>query len=392
MSKHRLVCPGCSLLCDGLTPDSHSNVPLEASDCTVATEWFSKRTASSNSAQPDVQKIQQLLKQARLPLITGIENLTLAAQQAAVRVADRYHTAIDTGWSNAGRGSMASFQRYGKVTATLGEVATRSDLVVFWFCDPESTHPRFFDRFIRNPDRPAKRVIVIDETETATALLADQFVQIPADQAVGFVQEQRLALADENGQSEFACSLSGSNYGCVVLGKPSGTDADFDVATDQWFQLVTSLNDHTRFVMTALRNDRNGISANNVLTSISGFPDAIRFTKSGPKWNGLEYSTEKLIARRECDMLLACDLGVSEPFESRVDSATAEWLRTVPVVVLSDLGANKYSAADVVINTGTPGWTVAGDFVRTDDIPIPMSAAAGVELPSALDVFTQLLD
>ena len=389
MIDQRIVCPGCSCLCDGLTPCPDSKTPEEAKYCSVGAEWFAARTESVEKADLRISDIRELLEKANAPLITGIENLTTEGQQAAVKVADRFFCGIDSGWSNSGRGSMASLQRYGKVTATLGEIANRSDVVVLWFCDPMKTHPRFVERFVRNGNGPKKRLIVIDETETETAKIADDFVSVKSADAANFVQQLRMEM-DAESKSELVAQLISAIYGSVFVGKPHDTDSEFDFTTDQWFQLVRSLNDHTRFVMSSLRNDRNGIGANNVLASLCGFPDAVRFTPSGPVHNGLEYSTQSVIRRRECDLLIACDVGAGSNFETRLNAVTIQWLNSIPVVVLSDQPASTYSTANVHITIGTPGWTCGGDFVRSDDVPIPMSAVSGRNIPSAADLFSQL--
>ena len=165
--RRRVVCPGCSCLCDGSTVAADSKIPVEVESCSVGAVWFAgRRSEPTESSTSYVGEIRELLSKANSPLITGIENLTTETQQLALRVADRFYCGIDSGWSNACRGSMASLQRYGKVTATLGEISNRSDLVMLWFCDPMKTHPRFVERFIRKSVDQKKRLIVIDESKT----------------------------------------------------------------------------------------------------------------------------------------------------------------------------------------------------------------------------------
>ena len=236
-----------------------------------------------------------------------------------------------------------------------------------------------------------KKLIVIDDSKTKSANLADEFISLKPEDAVSFVRGLRQTLVKEDSSSELLKQMAIAKYGSVFLGKPPGTDAEFDVATDQWFQLVRDLNDHTRFVMSSLSEGRNRNSANNVLTSLCGFPDSVRFTSEGPMYNGLEYSTANVLARKECDFLLACDTGNSEPFESLLNSETVEWLKSIPVAVLSDFPANRHETADVHVAVGTPGWSASGDFVRTDDIPIPMDALSGVENHSTIQLFNELL-
>ena len=94
-------------------------------------------------------------------------------------------------------------------------------------------------------------------------------------------------------------------------------------------------------------------------------------------------------------MLIVCDVGGFEPFESHLDAETMAWLGTIPVVVLSDIAADKYQTSTLHVPVGTPGWTTGGDFVRSDGVPIPMSALCsslyGTELRGVLDLFNELL-
>lgn len=361
----------------------------------------------------NIESLKQLLDQSRLPLVTGLENLTTEAQQTAVRFADRFACCIDTGFSDTGRDAMLSFQRYGNVTASLGEINHRSDVVVFWFCDPVETQPRFLERFIRSDSGQQKRVIVFDSTKTKTAELAEDFVHVTPEDALALVQGLRLSLQQQqaDGDSDPATEswidvLTAARYGSVFVGCPDVVQTGFDATTDQWFQLVKELNDHTRFVMGGIRNDRNGQGAENVLASISGFPSAVRYANGLPTHNGTEFSTASLLANRECDLLIVCDVA-DVPFESRLDEATRAWLETIPVVVLSNDSPHAYQTANLHFLVTTPGWNEPGDFMRADDVPIPLrtiaktgsstkssaesSAESETELLRSVDVFAALL-
>ena len=391
------MCPGCSCLCDGLTNEDGIDIPVEANACHVGSNWFGKRleltSAREGSSVSDslVDHVASLLDNAKFPLITGIENLTTQAQQAAVKVAGRFNAGIDSGWNEGGYGSMLSFQRYGKVTATLGEITSRSDLVVFWYCDPEKTHPRFIQKFLRCENAVPKRMVVIDQESTATASLADEFIHLPPCEAIQYARTLRRQLFDLESVSDVETglihALVGATYGSVFVGKHGETDPAFDVATDQWFQLVRNLNDHTRFVMGSLPTTRNGVGAHNVLASLCGFPNAVRFTDAGPIHNGLEYATASILKRRQCDLLLVCDAGAYRPFEAGLDEGTLDWLAEIPVIVLSDIPANEYRLNIVHVPVGVPGWSAEGDFVRCDDVPIPMDAIVSEDSVSMTEFF-----
>ena len=83
------------------------------------------------------------------------------------------------------------FKRSGRVSATLGEVRHRADLVVFWSVDPVSTHPRHLERYSVEPrgrfvpeGRGARAVVVLDAERSATAERADVFVTCSTEAAV----------------------------------------------------------------------------------------------------------------------------------------------------------------------------------------------------------------
>lgn len=347
-------------------------------------DWIARCQRLSAPHEPadfpqKIESLRRLLQKSHLPLVTGLKNLTTEAQQIAVKFADRFSCGVDTGFSETGRDAMFSFQRYGNVTASLGEIKHRSDVVIFWFCDPVETHPRLMDRFIREAANLKKRVLVFDSANTKTAQQADDFVCVSPENALSFVQMLRLDLrkrsdsdaTDDTASDSWIDVLATASYGSVFLGRTSGITTGFDAVTDQWFQLVKELNDHTRFVLGGLRNDRNGQGAENVLASVTGFPDAVRFVNGVPAYNGTELSTSSILNRRECDLLIVCDVA-NVSFESLLDRKTLAWLETIPVVVLSNLEAESYATANLHFQVTTPGWNEAGDFIRLDDVPIPL--------------------
>ena len=85
---------------------------------------------------------------------------------------------------------MLAVARVGRVSATLGEVKNRADVVVFWGVDPVVTHPRHAERYSVDPPgrfvpegRAGRTVIVADSRRTATAARADIFLPVDPDRA-----------------------------------------------------------------------------------------------------------------------------------------------------------------------------------------------------------------
>jgi len=346
MSSRRWVCPACTLLCD---------------DVQLTTE--------------ELEKLRNALRAARAPLITGIQNLTVVSQQTAVKVAEKFSAYLDVGSNNRGSAGLASFQRHGKVTATLGEIAGRSDLVLLWYCDPQRTHPRFVERFLRGSGE-SKKIIVVDSLPNSTAKMADDVVIHIGDHEELIWQLRSLAGGSRQGKegagsdaTKIYEQIVAAKYASVILG--SGWP---EIVVDPWHQLARELNSHTRFVLSSLRADRNAAGAEQVLASLTGFPEAIRFAGGKPTYNGSEYASANLLARRECDFVLFCDVGADLTFEKLVDPEILKFLASIPVAVLTDFPPDQYQCADFVIPVATPGLSCGGDFHRLDDISIPLTS------------------
>ena len=77
----------------------------------------------------------------------------------------------------------------GEVTSSLGEVANRGDLIIFWGVDPVTTHPRHFERYSLFPKgmfvprgRADRTLVVVDIESHASADAADVFLQVKPGQ------------------------------------------------------------------------------------------------------------------------------------------------------------------------------------------------------------------
>jgi formylmethanofuran dehydrogenase subunit B len=92
-----------------------------------------------------------LLSAARRVLVTGFVDLPLDAVAAACDVAEAVGAAVDAGHPESARPAGPTIARVGEVTADREEVRDRSDLVVFWFCDPEAIEPGFIAGFVAAP-------------------------------------------------------------------------------------------------------------------------------------------------------------------------------------------------------------------------------------------------
>jgi formylmethanofuran dehydrogenase subunit B len=296
---------------------------------------------------------------------------------------------------------MFSLQKHGKVSATLGEISSRSDLVVFWFCDPVTTHPRHLERYSRPAAGPARKIIVVDEAQTATAAVADQFIRLSKSNAAAMLMALRASMAGivlnasqvepTTGHAQeridgLADQLKSARYGAFVYGHTT-QDSAFDLASDQLAQLTRELNQHTRFVSLGLRSDANARSAENVIAWSSGYPFAVNYAQSIPRFNRLEHSAAVLLERGECDLIVAGP-GIEKDVQSLSPKARKHFQATAKIMLTS--AASEADAA-IVLHVAAAGIDSEGDFCRQDDVALPLTKLVATERPSAVEAIEQIL-
>jgi formylmethanofuran dehydrogenase subunit B len=104
----------------------------------------------STSAAP-LEATAALLTNARRVLMTGFVDVPLEAVAAAFDAAELLGAAVDAGHPESARPAGPTIARAGEVTAAWEEMRDRADLVVLWFCNPDSLHAGFISRFVATP-------------------------------------------------------------------------------------------------------------------------------------------------------------------------------------------------------------------------------------------------
>jgi len=404
-----VVCSGCTCLCDDLEPtDAQPSAPF-ASACEIGKRWLTRATHAEfmhySAHQPvelesAIKRAKVLLKQSVSPLVCGLEMLSTQAQQSAFRFADHWQACIDTTLSNAGRSSQFSLQRVGKVTATLGEVAQRSDVVVCWFCDPVATHPRHFERYSNPATGPKRQIICIDSYDSATSKQADVFLKVAeADAAAVLANLRGIVLGIEldstrmpaaDAVRELGECLLSAKYGAWFYGSPVN-DSVYDLVNDSMTRLMRELNQRTRFVSIPMRKDFNALSAENVLAWSSGYSFALNLNRGFPRSNQLEYSAESMLSRGECDLiLLASTRNLKLRLEGMSASAIKHW-QTTPKIVLCESGEANPADAVVQFSVQETGKNVSGDFCRQDDVSLPLRVPRADNAGASVEKLLKLL-
>ncbi len=188
-----IVCPFCALLCDDLTVEVEGNEIISCGGCPKAQTRFLQvsRTAvvgieptiegKTESLEHALRRAGRVLMEARRPLVLLSGQQSNEATGVAADLAAAVGAVIDGPRDIAG--TLHALTSTSLVSATLGEVRNRADVIICWRCDPVTTHPRLMERMVEAPGlyrphgRADRTLVVVDERETATAKVADLWLR-----------------------------------------------------------------------------------------------------------------------------------------------------------------------------------------------------------------------
>ncbi|WP_145245543.1 molybdopterin-binding domain-containing protein [Aeoliella mucimassa] len=407
MANTLTTCTACGSTCDDiqLQIDTQAHVMRTDNACELGQRWFATEGDTLPPAtirgQPAtleqaVHHAAQLLDEAKLPLVTGLKQATIEAIREATALADALGACIDWTTSAGDAAAMLALQTAGAVTATIGEVAQRADMVVVWQANLTATHPRYHERYLdkcTSPwiDTPEQRTLVwvgselCEESEKAShAILIkpnSSFESLLVLRAiVSGVELDAEAVVEQTGVSldvwqDLANQMKSARYGAVVHAGELGASRESVIEVAR---LVAELTATTRWVALPAGSAGNSSGAASVLAWQTGFPLAVNFAQRVPSFGPDEWTTRRMLARGEADTVLV----VASDLPSQLDSSAAEALAALPMIALDWQPTATLKAAEVAIRVARPGVECAGTTQRSDGMMLPLRAAWDTDSPT----------
>ena len=404
-----VACTACGCVCDDLrvTTDAGRVVAAVNACEPLGRPWL---MSQSSHAGPDVwvdgqpspfdaavAKTASLLASAKAPLIYGLSHSSTDAQRAAVALAEWTGAVIDTTASTGHAPSILALQQVGESTCTLGEVKQRADLVIYWGCDPDVTHPRHRERFA--PSRAGRTTVVVDDRETDSGRAADAYVPVPPGEHWEALKRLRLLVRQspstraplpprERGEMPFlAEQMRACRFGIVFFGAGLTQGPMAHRTVEELLRLVTELNDGRRFYARRMRRTGDVAGADSVLAWQTGYPFGVDFSRGYPRYNPGEFTGPERLARGETDVCVLVGGTVAKDFPV----AAGDHLRRIPVVVLDSPGDPPLVPAAVRFTTGVYGIHRPGTAYRMDEVPIPLRPLLPTSLRSDADVLNAIV-
>lgn len=402
-----VACTICACVCDDLKVTVEDGRIVDYQPfCSRVGNWFQRQNSipSIPATHQGVQipfdeaigKAAAILAKSRSPLFYGLSQSSTEGQRAAVALADYLGATIDTTASEGHAPSILALQQVGESTCSLGEIRNRADLVIYWGADPIQWQPRHLDRYsMRAGDltprgRADRTLVVIDSKRTQTSELADVVFDMQPQQdfealwtlrsllrgiepepgaPTGLPLEQLRDLAQR--MKACRCGVIFFGYGLVL--QPSGNHN-----VEALLQLVTDLNEYTRFYARRMRVGGDVSGADSVLCWQTGYPFSVNFARGYPRYNPNEFSAGDILERGEADAVVLVGSTRLDTFSAKAMKS----LESVPTILIEHPFGVVPFEPTIRITTAVYGIHRHGTAYRMDEIPVPLRPLLPSQDPS----------
>lgn len=437
-----VACPVCGCVCDDLELTVNDSQVLSVKRaCHLAEPWFLGQNSPPKSpvqvaGQPvsleaGLQSAASILRDSKAPLIYGLSRSSSPGQRAAIDLAEYLRGTVDTTASLCHGPSIMALQSVGESTCSLGEVRNRSDLVIFWGCNPAASHPRHAERYSVFPKglfvprgRADRTIVMVGDARDVhqwrldpEGSLPDLVIPVEPSHDFEAITMLRLMLKgvsidtsnmglDQTGASlpdlqrlfdlMRSCRSGVVFFGLGLTGTAlgqSGTSSS-DLSSDLGhhnvevlLRLVTELNAVTRFYARRMRIQGDVSGADSVLCWRTGFPFSVSLSRGFPRYNPGEYSANSLLERREVDACLLVGTETASFFSKTASS----YLDSIPVITLDYPYFQTVLKPATQFTTAPYGLAASGTIYRMDEVPLPLRASITSSLPTDENVLKGIL-
>lgn len=407
-----VVCLGCGCLCDDLAVRVKGGKLLEIRNaCDMGLDWFENAVESIEGPEAAIEgraatrdagldRAAAILRGAKRPVFFGLTRATTEAIRTTLGLADQLGALVLLSETAERIDRAQAVQEVGKVTATLGEVRNRADLVLFWGGEPTTELPRHAERYSIEPisrflprGRADRFIIVIEGPGASAPKYADMTIEISDDRQLEFASAIRLALREPSetealglaiGLSvglfpEFVSRLRSARYGALFYRSPLEPSPFARAGWVAVSSLVRELNERRRFVLMEHGKPGNATGALAAMTWRTGFAPAVDFRRGVPSPVEDQRSLEEVLCRGEIDALVV----VTDPLPVRFSESAREQLQRLPLVVIApDATRRQGVTPTVALTSAVTGVESAGSVSRSDGVMLPLRPLRASRFPT----------
>lgn len=402
-----LVCPGCGSLCDDIKIEIQDNRicrienvcargaaflyaldnPARRAKCLVAGQEVSLEEA--------VEVARRFLREAKMPLIFGLDNSTLATQSKAIQLARKLKGNIDDSSSFSYGGLIQSLLEGFLASCPLSQIKDKADLLVYWGSNPLHSHPRHLCKYsyysYTEYDEagwvPKVNMACIEVRDTELSGICKPVFRLSPGEDGDFVQKILRALEnnEESQEAKAFCDLVKNSRACVIfcgLGLAHSLNGSFQLFNE----MIRKFSQQTRVSVIPMIEEVNMLGFNKTLRKETGYINKVSF------YDGIAHGREFSFLQQIYARLPDCILIVSSDPLSVLPAPLDKHLKETKVICLSSLATLTTEVADVVIPTAAPGLESSGSVIRMDGEEVNLVQVKESSFPSEEEVLEQLLE
>lgn len=382
-----VTCLGCGCGCDDVSVTVQDDRIVAAAPlCPLGQAWLGNgRIPSEVLVEGRAERLESAISRAAAVLIGGgpvlvylAPELTSQAQRAALAVADLLGASVDTATSETAAHGLLSAQRRGRTSATLGELRNRADTYLFWGVDPTERYPRFLARYALDPEgrhvpqgRRGRQVISVSIGSDRGLPGADLELTLSPEHEIAALSLMRavvlgVELSQQDPIAQMAVDLAGrlarARYAVLVHDAEATAEPRNPLRAEALLALAEALNEPTRAALCSLRAGGNRVGAEAVLTSQTGYPLAVDYSRGYPRYSLAERPVTRLRNGGFRAALVAGSISA--------DQTTAGALSAVSTVLVGPRASQSELKSVVTIDTGVAGIHEGGTAYRMDEVPL----------------------
>ncbi|MHA2391119.1 MAG: formylmethanofuran dehydrogenase subunit B [Promethearchaeota archaeon] len=429
MVGKRIVCTGCSLLCDDIIIRSDGLYIDEIyGACLKGKERFDQITSNNRILSPlqrkngDFEKVElevalnstiEIIKNSSKPLLYGFSTVSCQAQLKGIELAKQINGFIDSNSTICQGKILNGSKQTGITLTTISEVINKSDLLIFWGANVAESIPRLLNKALfsrgkfRMTGREIKTVIIIDPVKTASfgvMGVRDVALQIETGKDIDLIRVLKeeccspssipsngIAGIDSDDLKRLLIQLTNAENGVIFVGQGIVGSSSSDAVIQELLELVQMINakqEKGRISVMTLGGHYNMLGFDHVALSVTGKNGNLQF--SG---NHLVKTSDTIISKIsnndfDCSIIVGTDPISHLPWE------LSRKLISKPLILIDNKRSATSIVADVIIPSNITGIESGGLAYRLDHVPVELQKIVNPpnNISSDEEILTNLIE
>jgi len=407
MVSERVICSGCSLLCDDIIIKSDGLYIDEViGACLKGKERFDQLTAKNRilnslirrngelekaTLNEALKKAISIIKNSSKPLLYGFSTVSCEAQLKGIDLARSIDGFIDSN-STICQGKVLNISKETGITlTTISEIINKADLLMLWGANAAESIPRLLNKVLfsrgkfRMTGREIKTLIVIDPVKTASfgvMGVRDIALQIEPGKDVDLIRVLKeeccaaegipsngVAGIDKDDLKRLLLHLTGAENGVIIIGQGILSSQSNPNVIKELLELVQLINvkqKKGRISIMMLGGHYNMAGFDHVALSVCGKNHSLQFLN-----NQLIESKETIVSKIENEDF-DCSIIVGTDPISHLPWQLSKKLMAKPLILIDNKQSATSYVADIVIPSAITGIESGGLAYRLDHIPIEL--------------------